>query len=104
MRTYCLILFCSVLCFSLKGQDSLSTFPNNQKKDFYKTNYVEDLSSMINITQFIFKTQSTFTIKGNEGIDYTPNDGYNVGIRLQHKWLGIAFSYSPQKLQEDKKG
>jgi hypothetical protein len=27
-----------------------------------------------------------------------------VGLKLQHKWLGFAFSYSPKKLQEDKKG
>ncbi len=98
-----LIVFLLLLNFVAFAQDT-TTYKSSDVKPFKRTDYIEDLSNMINISPMIFQTRSTFTLKGKEGVDYSPNDGYNVGLKLQHKWLGFAFSYSPKKLQEDKKG
>ena len=89
------------ILFFIEGnaQDSIP-----HKTGINRSDYIEDLSNSINVSPIIFKTLSTFTIKGKEAMDYSQNDGFNVGVKFQHKWLGFAFSYSPKKLQEDKKG
>ncbi len=104
MRFLSSLLFFIFACFQLKGQDSLLAIVGLHQKEFYQAKYVEDLSSMINITPMLFTSRSTFTIKGNQGIDYSSNDGANIGIKAQHLWLGLGFSYSPKSFQDDKKG
>lgn len=106
MKRYSLAILISVLfnSFIAIAQDTTSSVNKAPKYKFDPKDYVEDMSSMISISPIMYQTKSEFTVSGRKDIRYSPNDGTNIGIRLQHRWLGIAFSYSPSKLQEAQKG
>lgn len=99
-----LVFFCCLLSMAhLQAQDTLST-THDTRKIFRREDYLEDFSNMINVTPFALKSTTGFTLSGNKNIQYAPNEGVSLGIKLQHKWLGFAISYSPRKFQNENIG
>ena len=54
---------------------------------------------------------STFTINfekeiyiNKKAIQYEPNEAPSIGLKLQHKWLGVCFTYGPKGIQNNEKG
>ena len=105
MNRYFTIIFFLVFIKSINvnAQDTIEPVKKSTY-NFKPQDYIEDMSSLINVSPFMYQTKSDFTVSGRKNIRYSPNDGNNIGIKLQHRWLGIAISYSPGKLQEAQKG
>ncbi len=59
---------------------------------------------MLGVSLFNRNPNNQITINGINNITYNPNDANTQGIRFQHKWLGIAFGYSPKQLQDEERG
>lgn len=99
MKKTVLILTVLFNCLSLiqaKTKDSLYQATRAQ--------YVTDKTGMLGISLFNRNPNNQISINGFNKITYNPNDANTQGIRFQHKWLGIAFGYSPKQLQDEKRG
>lgn len=59
---------------------------------------------MLGVSLFNRNPNNQITINGINNVTYNPNDANTQGIRFQHKWLGIAFGYSPKQLQDGRRG
>ncbi len=66
--------------------------------------YVTNKTNELGVSLFNRNPNNQITIRGINNITYNPNDANTQGIRLQHKWLGIAVGYSPKSLQDEKRG
>lgn len=66
--------------------------------------YVTNKTNELGVSLFNRNPNNQITIRGVNNITYNPNDANTQGIRLQHKWLGIAFGYSPKSLQDQERG
>jgi hypothetical protein len=66
--------------------------------------YVEDLTSKINVSLFTYNAKNSFSYDSKGKIDYQPNEYLGIGIKVMHKWLGLAYVYAPTNLQEKSKG
>lgn len=79
----------------------------NNKDSLYQVTrslYVTDKTGMLGVSLFNRNPNNQISINGLNNITYNPNDANTQGIRIQHKWLGIAFGYSPKQLQDEKRG
>ena len=81
---------------------------NAENKDsLYHVNrskYIDDKTGELGISLFNRNPDNQITLIGVHSTTYNPNDANTQGIRLQHKWLGIAFGYSPKSLQDKSRG
>lgn len=66
--------------------------------------YIEDKTGLIGLSAFNRNPNNQINISGKHNLVYNPNDPNTQGIRIQHKWLGLALGYSPQSLQQKKRG
>jgi hypothetical protein len=66
--------------------------------------FVEDLTSKINVSLFTYNAKNSFSYDSKGKIDYQPNEYLGFGIKVMHKWLGLAYVYAPTNLQEKTKG
>ncbi len=99
MKKYILIFilfFNTILLFS--QNDSVGN--SQASRDFY----IEDLSSKINLTLFTYNATNSIVFDSKGKIDYQPNENVGFGIKIQHKWLGLAYVWAPTGLQEKTKG
>lgn len=71
---------------------------------FTKDVYIEDFSDRIHINPFINGADNGFELRGRKSIRYKPNQSFSLGLRITHRWLSLAVSYEPRKLQESKYG
>ncbi len=69
-----------------------------------RSKFITDKTGELGISLFNRNPDNQITIRGINTITYNPNDANTQGIRLQHKWLGIAFGYSPKSLQDETRG
>ena len=72
--------------------------------DSLRNIYVEDRTDHINAALFLYSSRNGFTLNSRRNISFEPNEAIGYGIRLQHKWLGLAFSFAPKNIQEKRKG
>lgn len=66
--------------------------------------YITDKSSFINVSVFNRNPNNLINLESKFNLTFKPNDVFNQGIKIQHKWFGLGIGFSPKKLQEDKKG
>ncbi|MBP9185581.1 MAG: DUF4421 family protein [Bacteroidia bacterium] len=66
--------------------------------------FITDKTDKLSISIFNRNPNNQIEILGRNNIVYNPNDANTQGIRLQHKWLGIAIGYTAEKLQQSNKG
>lgn len=70
-----------------------------------KTNqYITDKSNFINVSVFNRNPNNLINLESKFNLTFKPNDVFNQGIKIQHKWFGLGIGFSPKKLQADKKG
>lgn len=96
-----LCFFLGLCCFALRGQESdsaLSTY-----KDL-RAVYIQDETHLLGISLFTRNRVNRLELRGANNLDYNPNDVTAAGIRFQHKWLGVALTYSPTFMQAEEKG
>ena len=94
------ILIICIICL----KSILSAQDKGLKNQIPASTFITDLSDKINISGFVERATTGFTLKAIRDIQYSPNEGLHLGVRIQHKWLGFALSYSPKKLQNDNIG
>jgi hypothetical protein len=92
-------IFLLFISFELFGQKDSSKIMNHGR-DYY----VDDLTSKINISLFTYNARNSFSYDSKGKIDYQPNEYLGIGIKVMHKWLGLAYVYAPTNLQEKSKG
>lgn len=67
--------------------------------------HIINLTHQINITPFLYQASNRFSFSGGgKSTEFSPNEAPSLGIRLQHKWLGLAFMYGPRDFQAEEKG
>jgi len=78
---------------------------NYQNNRDVRNEYVKNLNGLLNVSPFIYAASNRFVFAGGgKKIDYSPNEAPSIGIKLQHKWLGVSFMWGPKNIQEEKKG
>ncbi len=97
-KTILTILFVIATLYLYAQKDSSQS--STVKRDYY----VEDLTSKINASLFISNAHNSFSFNNKGQIDYQPNEYLGFGIKLIHKWLGLAYVYTPSNLLEKIKG
>jgi len=100
------IIIIPILCFLViktNGQDT--SYTQIGKYTMKRSDYIDNLTAMINITPFIYAASNRFIFAANKkSIQYDPNEAPSIGLRLQHKWLGVSFTYGPKAIQNKDKG
>lgn len=78
----------------------------NKDSLYYATRskFITDKTGELGVSIFNRNPDNQITISGVHATTYNPNDANTQGIRLQHKWLGIAFGYSPKSIQDKSRG
>lgn len=73
---------------------------------YYKirNSYIEDKTNMINVSSFIRNPNNAVQYNSSYMLELNPNDPNQLGIRLQHKWLGIELAFSPRSTQLKNRG
>lgn len=99
---FSILLICFVI-LSIQAQDTI-VYYNRKGKAYTRSDYVQDMTSYIHITPFLYNSRNHFEIQDQRILTFEPNESINIGLRLMHKWLGLAFSYGPKNMQADKKG
>lgn len=85
------------LPFMVFGQaDSTPSIKTNQ--------YITDKSNFINVSVFNRNPNNLINLESKFNLTFKPNDVFNQGIKIQHKWFGLGIGFSPKKLQGDNKG
>lgn len=94
-----ILLNCTFGLTILKAQEKIENRLVN------RNDYVTNLTDMINVTPFIYAASNQFVFAANKkSIEYRPNEAPSIGLKLQHKWLGFAFTYGPKRIQDAAKG
>lgn len=70
----------------------------------YRNTFITDKTQLLGISVFSRNRDNQMAIDGTHRLTYYPNDVTAIGVRVQHKWLGVAIMYSPQFLQPAAKG
>lgn len=70
----------------------------------YRSEYVQDETQQLGLSVFTRSRTNQMAVRGTQRLEYYPNDVSALGVRIQHKWLGVALTYSPKFLQPQKKG
>lgn len=101
-----LLLSTILICFGILSTSAQDTtiYYTKKGKPYTRAEYIEDMTSYIHIAPFIYSSRNHFEIQDQRILTFEPNESANIGIRVMHKWLGLAFSYGPKNLQADKKG
>jgi len=66
--------------------------------------YIDNRTKEIGISIYSMAQNNTLTIDAQKRLELKANDIGGLGIRLQHKWLGLSLVYSPDQFQEPNKG
>lgn len=66
--------------------------------------YITDKSNFINVSVFNRNPNNLINVESKFNLTFKPNDVFNQGIKIQHKWFGLGIGFSPKKLQQDKRG
>lgn len=82
----------------------LNNFCQAQAIDSTRAIYIDNRTKEIGISIFSMAQNNTLTIAAKKRLELKANDIGGLGIRLQHKWLGLSLVYSPNQLQEPNKG
>jgi hypothetical protein len=98
-----LVILTWLVAITAAAQDTSVSY-TRKGRPYKRLDYVEDLSDMINVAPFVSKSTTGFILSGAKSIEYFPNEGVTLGVKLQHKWLGLALAYSPKKLQDESIG
>jgi hypothetical protein len=97
MRLYSLFFILVGVPFVVLGQgDSAAIIKPNE--------YITDKSNFINISVFNRNPNNLINLESKFNLTFKPNDVFNQGIKIQHKWFGLGIGFSPKKLQDDKRG
>jgi hypothetical protein len=95
-----LYLFCArgvAQELTITASDSLST-------DSYRSQFVDDKTQLLGLSFFLRNRSHAMTVRGTQRLEYSPNHVGAIGVRVQHKWLGLAITYSPTFMQPVAKG
>ncbi len=84
-------------------EDSTIRYKKNGET-YSRNDYVENMTRYIQLTPLLFASRNHFEIQDQRILSFEPNEAANIGIRLQHRWLGVAISYAPRNIQEDIRG
>ena len=98
--------FLLLLCFlTIETYCQDTSIVKNEKYFTDRKVYIDNLTDMINITPFIYAASNRFIFAANKkDIQYEPNEAPSIGLKLQHKWLGVCFTYGPKVIQNKEKG
>lgn len=70
----------------------------------YRSDFIDNKTQLLGLSVFTRNRDNQMAIAGTQRLTYYPNDVTAIGVRIQHKWLGLAITYSPQFLQPEEKG
>lgn len=95
-----------IVCFyflKLSAQDT-AVYMNKKGIKYTRADYVDDKTGYIQITPFLYNSRNHFELQDKRVLTFEPNESVNVGIRLMHKWLGLAFSVGLNNTQAERRG
>lgn len=111
---YCYKIFCDLNLIRIVGlvigfiiqitvyaQESDSALAAYQE---YRSLYVQDETQQLGLSIFTRNRTNQMAVNGTYRLEYYPNDVSAIGVRVQHKWLGVALTYSPKFIQPKAKG
>lgn len=90
-----------IIHFVAYAQKNDSTVIAYQK---YRSLYVQDETQQLGLSVFTRNRTNQMAVNGTYRLEYYPNDVSAIGVRVQHKWLGVALTYSPKFIQPKEKG
>jgi hypothetical protein len=90
---------------------ALSAFTQTHQNDSavnayhkYRSEFIDNKTQLLGLSVFTRNRDNQIAVEGTQRLTYYPNDVTAIGVRIQHKWLGLAVTYSPQFLQPEEKG
>jgi hypothetical protein len=97
-----LLLFCLTCCCcaNLRAQSDSAALANKK----LRKSYVIDLTYKISITPFLLASANGFELKSKYNIRVVPNEIGSFGLRLSHRWLSGALSFSIKNLSPERRG
>jgi hypothetical protein len=93
------VLLCTLYCKIdyAQSKDDTAYYSLRQK-------YISDKTEMINLSVFIRNPDNAVQYNSSYLLQLNPNDPNQLGIRIQHKWLGIELAFSPKSTQLKNRG
>lgn len=69
-----------------------------------RNSYIENKTQLLAVSFFNKNPGNNINITGENRLQYFPNDPNSIGLRIQHKWLGLAAGFTPPGFQLKDRG
>lgn len=96
----------SLICIALFLASAMIGFAQSRDSIYHdiRAKYIDEKRSEVALSVFFRTPDNSISLQSRYNLLYKPNDPSAIGIRFQHKWLGLSIAYSPKRLQNKNKG